>query len=722
MNLERLISRHAPHFDVANARLALGRDGNAYLASAGPYPLGCALRVTPDGSTSLPGTIGYAVTAIAANAEGTVATAEAHFSHRVAFWDNRFAPLGQVDDFLDSDAAGWASPSDIQAAPSGDFYAIDQYRFRVLRVNPDSGVIAAYALDRLGVPATGWVTGLRVCEPLGRLYTAWDSGGVRVSSFDGTPLWTVSATPTGFMHGGYDVTDDGHLYVLTTGNTVDMFAPDGTPTAQVQLAAPATALAATELRVTGDELYLKRADPATLFEVYHRTSGALLRRVAADVERLTVTFPSPVWTAGDQVPLSVTLDSGMWPTRPRLRVWWRPLGIPEFTELVHEGDTVTVPADARGLYQMRVSPDVRGGLSEYTVDCVVEARIPGATGAMSILTPLNRFYYRTGEPLPVSVIARGPTPPVSVTLAVRRGTELLHSREVTLSEGRGDVTLELSLAPGRYVLDADVPGFTVAPQHLEVGPGGDVGQSFHVVQHGDYYDGFPTDPRSPGTWRPAGLADLPELTAAHLARARRLGITLFVDRLGHGWQGRLVPYPADQETMSRLTADPVAVAPEKAVFEDPVRRTVAGYGAYGISEQPILLYMDAGLPLGLPYDTRTPEQMAADLRAVTERLLPYPAFRGWSWAANWWLQRTGADAAIDPAEREAYLAALATARETGTWSSVLDTVSDRTFALKPDAEARFRTALHTLAPGKVSAATAPYRAIQSHPPAMFRGA
>jgi len=238
---------------------------------------------------------------------------------------------------------------------------------------------------------------------------------------------------------------------------------------------------------------------------------------------------------------------------------------------------------------------------------------PGATGTVSILTPLNRFYYRTGEPLPVSV-----------TLAVRRGTELLHSREVTLSEGRGDATLGLSLAPGRYVLDADVPGFTVAPQHQEVGPGGDVGQPFHAVQHGDYYDGFPTDPRSPGTWRPAGLADLPELTAAHLARARRLGITLFVDRLGHGWQGRLVSYPADQETMSRLTADPVAVAPEKAVFEDPVRRTVAGYGAYGISEQPILLYMDAGLPLGLPYDTRTPEQMAADLRAVIERLQSAP--------------------------------------------------------------------------------------------------
>ena len=33
----------------------------------------------------------------------------------------------------------------------------------------------------------------------------------------------------------------------------------------------------------------------------------------------------------------------------------------------------------------------------------------------------------------------------------------------------------------------------------------------------------------------------------------------------------------------------MAVAPEKAMFEGPVRRTLAGYGAFGIEEQGILL-------------------------------------------------------------------------------------------------------------------------------------
>src|SRR5207248_8996192 len=176
---------------------------------------------------------------------------------------------------------------------------------------------------------------------------------------------------------------------------------------------------------------------------------------------------------------------------------------------------------------------------------------------------------------------------------------------------------------------------------------------------------------------------------------------------------------ADQDLITRLTADKAAVAPEKAKFEDPSRRTIAAYGAQGMEEQGILLLMDAGLPLGTPWDTRKPEAMDADVKAATTALRDYPALRGWSWAANWWNIKLGADQAADDTEKAAYTAALAAAKSTGKWDPVLDTIAARTFAMKVDAEARFRAAANSAAPGLVSALTGPYRAPQTPPQVIF---
>ena len=86
-----------------------------------------------------------------------------------------------------------------------------------------------------------------------------------------------------------------------------------------------------------------------------------------------------------------------------------------------------------------------------------------------------------------------------------------------------------------------------------------------------------------------------------------------------------------------------------------------GYGAYGIEEQAILLNMDAGLPIGTLWDNRKPEKIDADLRQAAEALKPYPAHRGWSWAANWWLEKHGAQAAQDSAEAAEYAVVVTTA-------------------------------------------------------------
>jgi outer membrane protein assembly factor BamB len=729
--LEQVVSRHDPHFDVARARLAVGRDGNVYLAN-GHGNGGRVLRVTPDGKRRSDGAVGYSTMAVAARKDGTVATAEAHFPHRTAFWGAGFAPLGHVPDFLVSDTVQWNAPSDVAAGDSGDFYAVDQHRVRVLRVAPPDKLAEAYSLESTGEKSKGGSVGLRVDEKRKHFVTAWSSGTVWASGFDGKPLWSIKARPVGETPGGFDLDADGTLHILTGGpEIVKAFDLDGKPAGEVKLVPDAARkpYPIHDLRVLDGSFIVKRSDPTTLFEVYDRKSGTLVRRVAADVEVLTVRYPSAVWTAGVPVPLEIGFQAGR-PTKPKFRAFLRPLGVPEFTELALTDGKVTPPKSARGLYQVRVTPDIHGRVAEYTVDGFVEIRALDAKGTVSIFTPLNRFDFGRGEEITLSVVvraAKGAEPPKTVTVKMLRGLTPVAERDVTIdAQGRGTATFAAKdtreLPVGRYTLDAEVLGFTVAPQYIELGLGLNSRPKFHLVQHGDYSYGFPPGPRPGGVNLPR-LIDVPETATDHVSRSRKLGLNLFVDRLGHqSGLGSLSEVAKDDVLVERLKADPLAVAPEKAMFEGSVRRTVAGYGAHGIEEQAILLYMDAGLPVGTLFDSRKPEQMEKDIQTASEKLLPYPAFRGWSWAANWWLEKHGAGAARDAAEKKEYEAALKAAKETGKWSPVLEEVSTRTFAHAVEAEKRFRAALHAAAPGKLSVVTGPYRAIQTHPPVIFAGA
>jgi len=769
--LEQIVSRHDPHFNVATARLTVGRDGNIYLGNGSPQG-GYVLRVSPDGGTRLGGTVGYAFTSVAAGKDGTVATSEAHFSHRVAFWGRDFSTIGHVPDFLVNDQVQWNAPSDVEAGDTGDFFGIDQHRLRILRLQPPDKLVTSYSLESLGEQTRGAAVAFRVWEAGKRFVTAWPRGMIHALSFDGRALWSLEGRPAGENLGGFDLDDEGKLFLLSNGDDVRVFDVDGKPAGEVKLQSDARGKLSqvTDLRVRGGELVVKRASPDTLFEVYDRSTGTLLRRIDADVETLRVTYPAPVWTAGQSIPFTIDFDARQRQARPKFRVWLRPLGVPEFQELPWNAGRVTVPADARGLYQVRVTPDVRGRVAEYIVDGYIEIRVPDSVGSVAILTPLNRFNYGARETLPVRVVARAAVgTEIPETIVVRlqdASAQVLAERIVKLAEGKGDCEFQLKDISGqrlksersvsggglrgasggglrgasggglrgasggglrgasggglRCVLDANVPGFTVASQPIEIGPGLGGKRPLKIVQHGDYTLGFPTGPRPVGMNLPQ-WADLPDAIADHVSRSRTLGLNLFVDRVGQGaGLGGLSQEAQDPEIVARLTADPTAVAPEKAQFEGPLPRTLAGYGAWDIEEQGILLYMDAGLPLGTLFDSRKPEQMEKDLETATRKMLSYPAFRGWSWAANWWLEKHGADAAIGETEKVEYTAALKVARETGTWSSVLDVVSDRTFAHAVNAEGRLRKVLESVAPGKLSVSTGPYRAIQTHPPVIFR--
>ena len=103
--------------------------------------------------------------------------------------------------------------------------------------------------------------------------------------------------------GAFDLDDDGRLYLLPGGDVVKVFDADGKPAGEVKLKVDARGHRhpVSELRVRGGELIVKRSAPDTLFEAYDRETGALVRRVDADVEVLRVAYPSPVWTAGEKI-------------------------------------------------------------------------------------------------------------------------------------------------------------------------------------------------------------------------------------------------------------------------------------------------------------------------------------------------------------------------------------------------------------------------------------
>jgi hypothetical protein len=722
VEISTVASREHAAFEIAASRLAVGRDGRVYLSSEAHV-----LRVERDGSRRQGSPVTYATTMVAANAEGVIAVAHAHFNHSVSILGPRFDERAVSKDFLASDAVGWGSPSDVEAGAS-DFYALDTYRSRVTRLHANGAVVATYALDALKEDLKQRNVFFRVSERRQRFYVLCPSGNVRIVTFAGALVASIPVHVGGDRsngwRGGFDVDDDGNLLVLEDrSDEVQTYDATGRARAKIRLHRDDPKGRVSDVRVYAGDIVLKRPDPTEIFQVYDRATGRLVRAVHADAQKLTLVMGSDVWTAGEPEPLAVRVENAGALPPPTLRAWLGRLGAPAVEELAIVDGRVAPPADVGGLYHLRVSTDVRGHPSDYLVDTVVEIRKKGARGTASIFTPNNRIYYGRGEPIPLRVVTRAPAgvplpPEITLRLCAADGHVVAEGRvrpgAVGSSAEAGALRVHplvtAALVPGAYLVTADVPGLTVAPQPIVIGPGLQRPPVFSVVQHGDYAPQFPT-----GT-----VFDAPEKVAAHLARARALGVNMFVDRLGFGPSGDAVGHTLTVDALAtRLLHDDAAVAPEKAVLETAFAGSVAGDGAYGIELRAILLGMDAGLPVGTGFDKRTPQQLASAITRVTTSLSGYPAFRGWSWAANWWVGKLGADAAEGPEERAAYDKALRAAEATGAWDPVLEKVTDRELHPAIEAERSFDAVLQELAPGKRSAMTGPYRAVGVVPPLTF---
>jgi len=738
--LEQIISREHPQFDPAAAMMTAGGDGSVYLGSIGPENTAYVLRASPDGKSLFGGSVTYALNGIAVNRDGVLATANGHFAHKIALYDKQFKQFAEASDFRVGDDVGYDAPSHVEAGESGDFYALDKHRDRIVRLSAQGKVITAYPVPREPAGNAGMVDHFRVCEKLERFYLTPRQGPLRVIDFAGKTLWTsphrASVSHVG-LQGGYDVDDDGNLYVIqprssslvkldAAGMKVNELAIDIPGFSPSQQTHDGTI---SGLELFGDELLLKRRDATKLFERYDLTTGAHKGTVASQHERLTVKYPSDLWTAGESIDFQVDFGSAdPQASPPQGRIWLRPLHRADYWELKLTDGKVQVPADLAGIYQLKVTPEVwpeeRAGESEYLVRGWVEIRSPGAKGSLSVFTPQNRSMYASGEEIPLTVLARSAeSAPLSVRVTLTSGDQELASSEATAIPGTVlpiglSASVTKALGPGKYQAVTSAPGLTSVVCTFQIGPGIE-GPAFWRMRYGDYGATYP----SSSIWNAA------DVVAAHAERERKLGFNLFVDRIGtHTQIGALQWESASKakldELVKRLTADAVAVAPQTVEAVSPLQQVMAAYSAHGMRQMAILLYMDAGLPLGGPgFEHRKPEKMIEDLQTVTQTLLPYPAFRGWAWHANWWIyNQRGSAAAKSPDEKAAYEAALKKAKETGEWSTVLDEVSERRLGYAVEAQDFFADGLRKVAPENrlVTASAGTYRNVESYPPISFR--
>lgn len=735
VELRQIISREHPVFVGTGQGLAVS-GGHAYFHSSAQGK-GYVLRVSLDGKSRFGGETVYAITGIAANAKGVVATSNAHFAKTVNLYGPQFESLGKAEGFTGNDEVGWDGPGNVEAGASGDFYALDQHMNRIVRIDGEGKIVRSYPVDADAKPGRSTLRShrFRVCEATKRfVFHAGDE--LRCTDFEGRTQWKKKVALVGNSYDGFrgdfDLDEAGDLYLMAWDKPrVERFNPAGESVGVIELAmgdaGPSNAQPLSNLRVVGDRIVVRRKSDTELFQTFDR-SGKRLHIESIHYEKLTVRFDSPVWKLGETVPLAVEFEAPGRKDRPDLRCWVRSLEDSVFRRLPIENGSVTLDARqmSTGLYHLRIGSGLEGSESEYQVQTAVEVRTKDTVGSISILTPRNRTAFGQGESIPVHVIVRAGRDverPRELKIEVRDsgGHPIWFDRVAISPEGVGTALIppenvvEIRALPRVIVPAVDRTRWTVAGQRIVIGPGLQTPPRFNTIQYGDYRVSYPE----------ANFWNAKERIARHVRANESLGTNMFVDRLGHGGGGVLHEIPnvfRDAELVERLKADPIAIAPEKAEFDNRVLQSVAAYGAAGMEQRGILLYMDAGLPVGTGFDKRTDAEYERDITQVSSTLKDFAAFRGWSWAANWWIDKRGAAVATSPEQKNAYEAALVAARETGRWSSPLDRLSDVWINHAVDAERKFDAILQKAAPGRLSVMTGPYRQPGIHPPLTFANA
>lgn len=723
VTVEQIISREQREMEINGKHLSVGRDGHVFVMN-NAY----VLRFNREGT----GKQGFRPSPfmwnVVSNSDGIIGVASGFMDSAVRLWSPQLAEITVMKgEFLDNEATGWMSPSDVQTGPSGDFYAPDTHRGRVLRFTATGKKVAEYSIKATGESFIHYMIRMRVSEPQKRFYIVQPAGNLHAIDFDGKKLWTINAGISGSGQGlgwkdylgDYDCDDEGNVYILKSdSDTVEVYDKDGKPSGKIKLEMGDLKGQGITLRVSGDDIFVKRAHRTEMFQVYDRNTGKLRRVVQAEVEFVRARYDSDIWTAGQPMPFAVTIEAPGKKSTPNWPVQIAMFNDSQWKTLPVVDGKVTPPADAAGLYQIRV------GYGEYTINAVVEIRKPGSRGTVNILTPHNRVYFGRGEDIPVTVIVRGGDAGTGAKIALslkdgQTGAEVLHIAGQDIKWNAAVATTSISktttakLRPGRYILDSTVDGMTVAPQVLVIGPGLRERPIFNIIQGGDG-----AHPLTSG-----GLFESADEVAAQTVRSQRIGINMFIDRLGDMVDAVTPPQGVDVLT-ARLKKDPLGVAPEKAQADNLSRQVIAARGAFGIEEQAVLMHMDSMIPMlkdgesgpagWLAYYGVTNSQKI--VKTVSSALLPYTAFRGWTWAMNWWFDRDFAFKYAKLGKADEFQAIRKKILDSGKWDTKMEKFGAVTAELIPEADRTLNYALQQVAPGKLNAVTGPYRQSGIVPP------
>lgn len=709
--LQQIISREDARFSPSGAMLVAGRDGRVYLSNEAHGVGGFVNSYRPDGTGKKGFAQGHAQALYAVNSEGNYAMRWSHFAHTLA----TFAATGkQTGSFTDLANEQYNAPQDVAVGVSNDFYGLDVYHHRIVRLSPQGKLVRAYPL-----PEKGDYHLMEVGEASQRFYVAHMHGPIIVLDQEGRE---VARLP---IFGAFTTDPQGNVWVLPAQmNTLVKFGPDGKEVTRLDLEA-GTEGGSNQTPWQGigflpdGSIVTKRTHPYELF-VHFSPQGKLLHRVQANYERLAVEVPSLVWTAGQEQPFSITHESSLENNHPRWKIWIRPFNTPWFSALPLVGGKVTAPAET-GLYQLKVTTGTNSSHSEYLVQQFVEVRAPGSRGSLALMAPGARVFFAQNEAIPVTLLARGEGLPGNARVTLQQGSSALTATTLPVDPGKPSrwtipASLTSGLQVGRYQITATVPGCTVMPQHLWIGPGERGRSGMRFLQYGDYGNVTPLI---------FSLWEAPETVWNTMQRAQSLGMNTFVDRLGSHLNVGAVDWNNEsriedlRELTARLEKDPQGIPPARVQIDPPLRQMMGGYSATGIHEMAILMYMDAGLPLGTLWDGRKPEVLAEHLTRVTKALMNYPAFKGWSYTANWWQEKSVPEYAANPEERKAYEAAHKVAAQTGKWSPVLDGPADRWMRQPVIAQDYLNGVLDKTAPGLTRANSGPYRAPWVYPPLTF---
>jgi len=724
VSLEQFISREDENFDIPGSGLTVGKDGNVYL-----YSSNYLQRISPDGLSRKGSVIVYSTRNVAANINGIMASANAHFSHSVNLWSKDFENIYTVSDFLNNDTVEFHSPIDVQT-DGVNFYGMDQNRDRILKISEDGRILTAYPLTSTGESYVRDVLRFKVCVDAELFYIAAPSHNLYAMSFDGTLYNKIEkASFGGNIWDGYpklfDADQDGTLYIINyNDNNVYIYDKNAVELGVITLQFGDRNGKIVSLQKYNDEFFIKRQDRTMLFEVYDANTGAFKRAIYADVEILNVSYPSYVWTTNEKVPIDINLNAGGRIINPQWKVAIRLFNDSKWVDLPLLNGQVIVPENVAGLYHIKVY-----GGNDYIVEDYIEIRKLGSKLNAAIMSQNNRVYWGQDERIPIIVKFRQTENlPTSVLVEMKDDFErVVVSSTLPVIDGFVQTGLTQSLLSklslGRYTITATADGVSCMEQPIILGRGVKNRNNFSVIQHGDYSSSMENY-----RWSDEPI-HTPEYLSNILERANYLGINMYMDRLGHNIPGLLLSFDRARhldlplaDIKYRLENDNNSIPLEKLLIDLPVQQYIGGYSSQGIEGVAILLNMDAGLPYGTSFDHRTDEQYDYAITTVTNAMKQYPGFRGWNWAANWWIEKKYAFNAISPEKLVEFNEALKVSEETGKWSSVLDEVSAIYMNWIIDADNFFSGIMNRESIGLSNVMTGPYRQIHVIPSLAFNNA